>query len=97
MFTIFNILGILGVVWIKTIYPFMATWILKIPNKIGKPLTYILLVFMLFNGLMSGCTVYRWYQRQNNIEPTNQFEIWMDDKYPNTRMEKIYANLEFTN
>ena len=28
--------GILGILWIKEIYPRMAVWILKIPNKVGK-------------------------------------------------------------
>ncbi len=87
--------GILGVLWIKTIYPIMATWILKIPNKIGKKLTSFLFVFMIFNSFMSGSTVYRWYQRTQGKESSNIFETYIDKHYPNTRMEKIYANLEF--
>lgn len=87
--------GILGVLWIKTIYPIMATWILKIPNKIGKTLTTALLVFMIFNSFMSGSTVYRWYQRTQGKEASNIFETYIDNHYPNSRMERIYANLEF--
>ncbi len=87
--------GILGVLWIKTIYPIMATWILKIPNKIGKPLTVVLLVFMIFNSCMSGIAVFRWYERTRNIPANNIIETYMDQHYPDTRMEKIYANLEF--
>lgn len=87
--------GILGVLWIKTIYPIMARWILKIPNKIGKTLTTALLVFMILNSFMSGSTVYRWYQRTQGKEASNIFETYIDNHYPNSRMEKIYANLEF--
>lgn len=87
--------GILGILWIKTIYPIMATWILKIPNKTGKPLTTILLVFMLFNSFMSGATVFRWYERTQNIQADNAFEIYLDNHYPDQKMQKIYANLEF--
>ena len=87
--------GILGVFWIKTLYPIMATWILKIPNKIGRPLTKILLVFMIFNSFMSGATVFRWYERTQNKPSTNVFTTYIDKHYPNERMEKIYANLEF--
>lgn len=87
--------GILGVLWIKTIYPIMARWILKIPNKIGKALTTALLVFMILNSFMSGSTVYRWYQRTQGKEASNIFETYIDNHYPNSRMEKIYANLEF--
>lgn len=87
--------GILGIIWIKTIYPMMATWILKIPNKVGKPLTSLLLVFMIFNSFMSASVVYRWYGRIQNKPSTNIFETYIDNHYPDERMEKIYANLEF--
>lgn len=87
--------GILGVLWIKTIYPILATWILKIPNKIGKPLTVLLLVFMLFDSFLSGAAVFRWYERTQNKPAANTFETRLDEHYPDSRMEKIYANLEF--
>lgn len=87
--------GILGVFWIKTLYPIMATWILKIPNKIGRPLTKILLLFMIFDSFMSGATVFRWYERTQNKPSTNIFTTYIDAHYPNERMEKIYANLKF--
>lgn len=81
--------------WIKTIYPIMATWILKIPNKIGRPLTIFLLAFMLFDSAMSGATVFRWYERTQNKPSTNVFTEYIDQHYPDKKMEKIYANLEF--
>ena len=84
-----------GIFWIKTIYPYMATWILKIPNKIGRPLTKILLVFMIFNSFMSAATVFRWYERTEQKPAENIFETYLDNHYPDERMEKIYANLEF--
>ena len=73
----------------------MATWILKIPNKIGRPLTKILLVFMIFNSFMSAATVFRWYERMEKKPADNIFETYLDNHYPDERMEKIYANLEF--
>lgn len=87
--------GILGIYWIKTIYPYVATWILKIPNKIGKPLTTILLVFMIINSINSGLVVNRWYKRDQGNQATNIVEKYIDKHYPDTRMEKIYANLDF--
>ena len=38
--------GVLGVFWIKDLYPRMAQLILKIPNKIGKILTVAVTVFL---------------------------------------------------
>lgn len=88
--------GILGIFWIKNIYPRMAKWILKIPNKVGKPLTWVLLVFMVFNSVMTLFTSLRWTARREGIEPRNAFEAYLDEHYPDERMQKIFANAEFT-
>ena len=88
--------GILGIFWIKDIYPRMAKWILKIPNKIGKPLTWVLLVFMVFNSVMTLFTSLRWTARREGVEPRNAFEAYLDEHYPDERMQKIFANAEFT-
>ncbi len=88
--------GILGIFWIKDIYPRMAKWILKIPNKVGKPLTGVLLVFMVFNSVMTLFTSLRWTARREGVEPRNAFEAYLDEHYPDERMQKIFANAEFT-
>ena len=88
--------GILGIFWIKDIYPRMAKWILKIPNKVGKPLTWVLLVFMVFNSVMTLFTSLRWTARREGVEPRNAFEAYLDEHYPDGRMQKIFANAEFT-
>ena len=87
--------GILTILWIKDLYPLMVKLIMKIPNKIGKPLTWILLVFMVFNCAMSGLAVYRWMGRREGKEPQTAIGAYMDDNYPNERMEKIYPNMDF--
>lgn len=88
--------GILGIIWIKQLYPIMAEWILKIPNKVGKTLTWVLLAFMIFDSVATGVTVLRWSQRVTNYQPpANALERYIDKHYPDERMEKIFANLEF--
>lgn len=87
--------GVLGVFWIKNIYPRMAKWILKIPNRAGKIITWVLTVFFLFNAVMSCLSMYRWSQRVTGAEPSNAFWEWMDERFPDERMERIYANMEF--
>lgn len=87
--------GILGIIWIKVIYPKMAEWILKIPNHFGKILTFVLCAFMIFNSAMSAFVVYRWTERLDEKAPSNVMESWADRVYPDERLEKIYANLEF--
>ena len=87
--------GFLGVLWIKNIYPRMAQMILKIPNKPGKILSWVLTVFLVFNSLMTVVSVWRWTQRLDGVAPANGWEAFLDERFPNERMERIFANMEF--
>ena len=87
--------GFLGVMWIKSIYPRVAKVILKIPNKAGKILTVVLTVFMIFNALMSLCSVWRWSERVHNVPASSAFDEFFDKRFPDSRMERIFANMEF--
>lgn len=88
--------GVLGVFWIKTLYPLTAKLILKIPNKAGKIATWVLLVFFVFNAAMSCISVYRWSQRIEGTAPGNAFWEVIDERFPDERMERIFANMEFS-
>ena len=87
--------GVLGVLWIKELYPRMAKFILKIPNKVGKPLTFALLAFMVFNTVMTGLTTLRWMERRQGEPAGNAMEAYFDKHYPDKRMESILSNLVF--
>ncbi len=87
--------GFLGVAWIKNIYPRVAKIILKIPNKAGKIITVALTVFMIFNALMSLCSVWRWSERVHNVPAATASDRFFDERFPDSRMEKIFANMEF--
>lgn len=87
--------GVLGIFWIKTVYPFMAKWILKLPNRAGKIITWALVVFFVFNSFMTVFSMTRWTQRISGIEPHNAFEAFFDERFPDERMKKVFANMEF--
>ncbi len=87
--------GVLGVVWIKELYPRLAHAILKIPNRIGKPLTMALCAFMLFNTVMSGLSVLRWAERREGTPAAGGIDAYFDEHYPDARMAAIYSNLVF--
>lgn len=87
--------GILGVVWIKDLYPRMSGWILKIPNKPGKIITWIVTVFLIINVLMSGIALFRWSRRDAGVEASNIFWETIDERFPDERMQRVYANMEF--
>ena len=89
--------GFLGVLWIKKIYPLIAKMILKIPNKTGKIITWIVAAFFIFNIIMTILSVFRWTQRLDGIEASNSFWQWFDTRFPNERMERVFANMKFNN
>ncbi|WP_198524905.1 putative ABC transporter permease [Niameybacter massiliensis] len=87
--------GILGLIWIQKIYPLCITWIIKIPNRFGKVLTWILFVFMIFNTMMSGLAVERWTQRREGNIRLEQYWSYFDNHYPDSKMKAIYPNMNF--
>ena len=88
--------GLLGVLWIKDIYPRMAKVILKIPNRAGKIITWLLVVFFAVNAAVSCVSVYRWAQRSQGIAPSDSFWEFVDERFPDERMKRIYANMKFS-
>lgn len=89
--------GFLGLFWIKNLYPRMAKWILKIPNKPGKIITVVLTAFLAWNSVVSLAAVHRWTERLQNQPASNAVEQLLDERFPNERLERIYANMEFGN
>ena len=88
--------GILGVLWIKSLYPRVAQVILKIPNRFGKVLTWVMLLFMIVNIALSALALGRFVQRQADptpaADPLGQF---LDERFPDQRMERVYPNILF--
>lgn len=85
--------GILGIVWVRVIYPFLSKSIEKIPNKVGKNLTYFLLVFFCIDVIYSCGAVYRQSERRKNIPATNFIESFYDTHYTDEVLKKIYPNM----
>ncbi len=87
--------GVLGIFWIKSIYPRLARLILRIPNAAGKFFTWALTLFLAFNAVMSLLAVDRWSERVHQEAPTSSVDLFLDQKFPDERMERIYANMVF--
>lgn len=88
--------GILAVVWIKFIYPFMSKWIEKIPNKIGVAVTWVLVVFMVFDCVISCMAVDRMVKRHNGTADNTAVGNFLDEHYPDEFLLEIYPNMIFT-
>ncbi|MFR8103705.1 MAG: putative ABC transporter permease [Clostridia bacterium] len=84
--------GGLGLTWIKYGYPLLSNSIEKIPKKIALPITWILIVFMIFNMAISSVAATRHEARRKGIAPKNKVEIFLDKHYSNEVMDKVYYN-----
>lgn len=88
--------GIAALVWMKLFYPFFAKWIERIPMKTGKILSYIIIVFMTVNVIISASALARYSDRNQEKKPQNAIEEWLDSHFNDKRMERIYPNAKMT-
>lgn len=84
--------GIAAVVWFKKLYPFIAGWIERIPVRPGKIMTWVLVVFMSCNVLVSGLALIRYDERERGIPAESGWQETMDAHFGDARMERIYPN-----
>ena len=85
--------GIAAVVWLKVLYPLFSGWIETIPKKAGIVLTWIMIVFMIFNMAVSAFAMARYSARNTTgAEASTSLDIFMDEHFPDERMERIYPN-----
>lgn len=94
--------GIAAVVWLKLIYPKLSAWIETIPKRPGTILCNILIVFMIANMLISALALARYTGRNDasySAETTelNGLQQFLDEHYPDARMERIYPNAKMVN
>lgn len=88
--------GLLGLIWVRYLYPFAAKLIEKIPKRAGSILTTFLIIFMIFNSVMSVAAVWRWENRNEGIEAQNSFEVYIDKHFSDKKMEMLFPHMQST-
>lgn len=100
--------GVAAVVWLKGIYPILSGMIEKIPKKAGIAGTWILIGFMAVNIVISGMALGRYSQRQatevsgqvtvdQGLGVEDSLTAFLDEHFPDSRMERIYPNAKIVN
>ena len=79
-------------VWIKLLYPKISWLIEKIPKKAGVAATWVLVVFMTANVVMSVGALVRYDARSRGIAADSRWEQYMDEHYDDETMKRIYPN-----
>lgn len=84
--------GVLALVVMRIVYPFLSNLIEKMPVKTGNILTIILIVFMVANIIISVTACLRQSERASGMAPSNKVELFLDKHYPDKRLNNIFQN-----
>ena len=76
----------------KQLYPRLSDLIEKIPKKLGTILTWVFLVFMIYNIGLSALALNRYTMRQTGNGIETFADGFLDEHFPDERMERIYPN-----
>ena len=87
--------GLLGVIFVHIIYPFLSNLIEKTPKDIGDKVMPFITILMCLNMFISFSAVIRQNFRRNNIEPLTHYGEFLDKHYNDERMKKTYNNMIF--
>ncbi len=87
--------GVLGLVWVREVYPPLSKMIERIPVLTGRILTFVLLSAVLANIGVSSLAVHRWGERNRGTEAENPVDTFLDEHYPDAMLRAIYPNMLF--
>ena len=88
-----SIWSIMGIFWCKY-SKIMLNFLLGLLVKIDLlyEITIISLIFMLYDLFISFVSIYRWKLRRRGVKARNRYELWLDKKYNDEKLKKVYAN-----
>lgn len=84
--------GIIAIVFLKIIYPWLEKIEPLIYKKSVRILTVFLLIFMIFDITISCLAAIRQDERKNNIPPKNNLDTFLDKHYTDEFLDRIYNN-----
>lgn len=86
--------GLLSVVWVKICYPAISGWIEKLPPLRAKIATWVIIVVMFLDALISAAVMIRYVERKAGNSAENGIETFIDVHYPDHMVEKVWPNMK---
>ncbi len=84
--------GVIGVVFLKAVYPILIKNDKYLDDMKVIIISYILMIFIIYDVAISIIATVRQNERAEGIEARNKFEEYLDQTYPDERLNKIYFN-----
>ncbi len=87
--------GILAVIWLKKLFPFIGRQVERIPPMVGKILTWIILIAFILDGILSAAVLLRYMDRMSDPTVQNFVTRFLDSVYPDSLVERIWPDMHF--
>lgn len=87
--------GVLGLIWLKDLYPVLSRAIERIPKKLGRALTIGVSIFMAIDILLSAGAVFRQSERINGVPASTGIQQFFDYYFPDEFLDIIYPSMEY--
>lgn len=88
--------GILGLFWVRFVLPIIKRIHNKFPRPHKRPylvITWILIVFMLVNAIVTVLAVHREGQRAEGIPPATPIDQVLDEAFPDEWLQQRFHNM----
>lgn len=84
--------GILGLIWIKFIYPQIKKIIDQFNKKNSKKFIIIMIIFLMFNTALTFAAINRAREFEKGIEPSNKLEVVLDKYFDVDYLNNMFNN-----
>ena len=84
--------GVLGVLWIKFIYPEIDKLLKKINPKIYDAVAICLTIFLIFDIALTASSVSRAHEADKGIAPSNGYERFLDNTFNSKYLKNMFNN-----
>lgn len=84
--------GVIGIIWIKLIYPKLQKRISNFNKKESIPLMKIIIIFLLFDIIITFGSIYRGKEYEKGIPPSNKTEEIIDKYFGVDYLNNMFNN-----
>ena len=84
--------GILGVFWIKWVYPFIIKYLNRIDINFSKSFVVVMSIFLIFNTFLTFSAINRAREFDKGILPSNSFEKFLDNTFNGSYLKNMFNN-----
>lgn len=88
--------GTLGLFWVRMVLPIIKRIQKRFPrphHKLYKIITWILIIFMFVNAVVTVLALHREGQRAEGIPPANQIDVMLDQAFPDEWLQQRFHNM----